>query len=128
MKKNNNLSNTKKIKIVAIVLSIALLIVNIFLYMKMKYNFSEIGNNYDSLENASLLFSGLFKFGLLAYGLLLIPLVWVEYFLITTILKSYKKYFGLKKWILTILLSILSIVILIFFIKVIIIIFSVLFI
>lgn len=116
MKKN--LKGNKKLKNITIILSIILVILDICLYVKMKSTWSDIGVNYAQYENTSLLIAGLFRYGTLIWGILSIAIVWIEYFLVKLFMNIYNKFYGLKKIILSIMISVIIITIFIFFIRI----------
>ena len=104
---------SKKIfKSITIALTIAIVILDIILFVNMK-------QAYD-LEK---IFTTVFDFAIFIYGLLLLPILWVQYFLILGSVKVYNKYSGIKKWIFTSLLAIIEIVLLVVEIRIISIIF-----
>ena len=106
------------LKNIAILLSILIVIIDILLYIKMGITWDKIGESSDQYESASLLLVAFFRYGILVWGILLIPLVWLEYFLITLLIKSYIKFEKFKRIFLSVmLLSAISIV-LVFCIKV----------
>ena len=112
----NNLKSRKVLKTITIILSIILLLLDICVYIKMKATWSELGSNNHQYENASLLIVGLFRYGVLIWGILLIPMVWLEYFLIKLFMKIYNNFHGLKRLILSfttlaIILTILALII-----------------
>jgi len=83
---------------ITIAFTIAIIILDILLFVDMKQAY-----------NASKLISTVFEFGTFIYGLILLPIVWIQYFLILCIIKVYNKYSGFKKWLLTELLAIIEI-------------------
>ena len=97
----NNLKNRKVLKKIIIILSIIVLLLNICVYIKMKTTWSELSSNNHQYENASLLIVGLFRYGVLIWGLLLIPMVWLEYFLIKLFMKICNCFDGFKRLILS---------------------------
>ncbi len=111
------LKNKKVLKRITIVLSIILILLDIYLYMKMKFTWLEIGSTHHQYENASLIIGGLFRFGLLIWGILLIPVVWLEYLLINLLMKIYRKFDSLKRILLYLITLIVIILLLILFIK-----------
>ena len=101
-------------KRIAIILSIILLILNICLYIKMKSSWSELSSNQNSsYESAGLILEGVLRYGALLVGVLLIPKVWLEYFLINLFMKLYNDFDGLKR--LFLCLITLVIILIIFF-------------
>ena len=109
------MKNKKLLKNIAIIISVILLILDICLYIKMKYTWSEIGSNHYQYENASLIITGLFRYGALMWGILLILLVWLEYFLIKLFIKIYNNFNGFRKIFLCLItLAIISIIFLFF--------------
>lgn len=108
----------KKLKNITIILSIILVILDICLYVKMKSTWLDIGVNHAQYENASLLIAGLFRYGTLIWGILSITIVWIEYFLVKLFMNIYNKFYGLKKIILSIMISVIIITIFIFFIRI----------
>ena len=109
----------KKIKRIAIILSIILILLNIFLYINMKSTWPEISSTHHQYESVSLIIVGLFRFGLLIWGILLIPIVWLEYLLINILMKIYSEFSGLKRILLFLITVIVIIILLILFIKII---------
>ena len=91
------MKNKKVLKSIAIILSIILVPLDICLYMKMQSTWSEIVSNQEPYENASLAIVGFFRWGMLIGGILLIPMVWLEYLLINLLIKIYNKFDGLKR-------------------------------
>ena len=83
---------------ITIILSIAIVILNIVLFVNTK-------QAYDELK----LFSTVFNFATFIWGFILLPIVWIQYFLILAIMKVYNKYLGFKKWMFTSLLTIIEI-------------------
>lgn len=114
------LKNKKVLKRITIVLSIILILLDIYLYMKMKFTWLEIGSTHHQYENASLIIEGLFRFGLLIWGILLIPVVWLEYLLTNLFIKFYNKYDGIKKILLCLISLFLMLPLFILFIRIII--------
>ena len=92
---------------ITIVFTIVITILDIVLFVDMK-------QSYDALK----LISVAFEFAAFVYGLLLLPLVWIQYFLILGIAKVYNKYIGFKKCFLTSLLAVIGLGILIIEIKI----------
>lgn len=111
------MKNKKILKKIAIILSIILLLIDIFLYVKMKATWSEIGSDNHQYENASLIISGLFRYGTLIWGILLIPIVWIEYFLTNLLIKIYNKFDNLKRIFLCLIILVVLVTILVFFIR-----------
>lgn len=93
---------------ITIVLTIAIVILDIILFINMKQAYE--------LEK---LFTTVFDFAIFIYGLLLLPILWVQYIFILWIMKVYNKNSGIKKWIFTSLLSIIEIVLLVVEIRII---------
>lgn len=112
------MKNKKILKRIAIFLSILILLIDICLYIKMNTTWSEIGSNHHQYANASLIIVGLFRYGTLIWGLLLIPLVWLEYFLTTLLMKIYSKFENFKRLFLCLIIVIVTSIILVFFIKI----------
>lgn len=83
----------------------------------MKVTWSEIGFNHDQYENASLIMVGLFRYGTLIWGILLIAIVWLEYFLIILLMKIYRKYEDFKRVFLCLIILIIATIILVFLIQ-----------
>lgn len=111
------MKNKKILKIIAVILSILLLLIDICLYMKMKNTWSEIVSNNYQYENASLIMVVLFRYGILICGVLLIPIVWLEYFLIMLLTKIYNKFVKVKRLFLCLIILIVILEILVFFIR-----------
>ena len=112
------MKNKKILKRIAAFLSILILLIDICLYIKMNTTWSEIGSNHHQYENASLIIVGLFRYGTLIWGLLLIPLVWLEYFLFTLLMKVYSKFENFERLFLCLIIVIVTSTILVFFIKI----------
>ena len=112
------MKNNKILKNIAIIISVILLISDICLYIKMKYTWSEIGSNHHQYENASLIITGLFRYGALMWGILLILLVWLEYFLIKLFIKIYNNCNGFKKNFLCLITLVIISMIFLFFISI----------
>lgn len=111
------MKNKKVLKRIAIILSIILLLIDICLYIKMKSNWLEIGANHHQYENASLIIAGLFRYAMLIWGILLIPIAWLEYFLTNFLMKIYNKFEGLKRLFLCLITLVVMATILVFFIR-----------
>lgn len=109
--------NKRFLKRIAIILSILLLLLNICLYIKMKSTYSEICIDNHQYENASLIIVALFRFGTLIWGILLIPIIWLEYFLTNLLIKIYNKFDGLKRKFLCLITLVVIVTILVFFIR-----------
>ena len=112
------MKSKKVLRRIAIILSIIILIIDIYLYIKMKFNWSEIGSNHHQYENASLIISALFRYGLLIWGILLILIVWLEYLLINLLIKMYNKFNGLKRLFLCLITLVVTATILILFMRI----------
>ena len=110
--------NKKVLRIIAIILSILILIMDVFLYLKMEFTWSEIGSNHHQYESASLIIEALFRYGTLIWGILLIPLVWIEYLLINLGIKIYNKWNGLKRVFLSLIILFAIVAILILFMRI----------
>ena len=108
------MKNKKVLKRISIILSIILVLLDIWLYIKMQSTWSEIGSNHHPYENL-----GLFRWGVLIWGILLIPMAWLEYLLINLFMKIYNKFEGLKRLFLCLITFVVIVVILILFIKII---------
>lgn len=113
------LKNKNLLKRIAIILSIILLLLNIFLYVKMRFTWSELDSTNEQYQSINLLVEGLFRFAILIWGILLIPMVWLEYFLIKLLIKIYNKFDGFKRILLCLIILVLIAIILDFFIRVI---------
>lgn len=64
------------------------------------------------------MFAGLFQYGSFFLGIFLIPIVWLEYWLITIFCHVYQKYLGFKKNFLATLIAILILVLFVLFIRI----------
>ena len=113
------MKSKKVLRRIAIILSIIILIIDIYLYIKMNFNWSELGYNHHQYETASLIIGALFRFGTLIWGILLIPIVWLEYLLINLFIKIYNKFNGLKKLFLCLITLVVIATILILFVRII---------
>ena len=113
------LKNKNLLKRIAIILSIILLLLNIFLYVKMRFTWSELDSTNEQYQSINLLVEGIFRFAILIWGILLIPMVWLEYFLIKLLMKIYNKFDGFKRILLCLITLVLLTIILDFFIRVI---------
>lgn len=113
------MKNKKIIKTSAIILSILVLLVDLILYIKLKSTSSMPIQAKDSYEILGLLISGMLQFGALIYGFGLLLIVWIEYFLISFIIKLCNKLQGVKKFFSVLVLSIISAILLIIFIRII---------
>lgn len=113
------MKNKKIIKTSAIILSIFVLLVDLILYIKLKSTSSMSIQAKDSYEILGLLISGMLQFGALIYGFGLLLIVWIEYFLISFIIKLCNKLQGVKKFFSVLVLSIISAILLIIFIRII---------
>lgn len=111
------MKNKKILKRISIILSILLLLIDICLYIKMKATWSEIGSKHHQYENASLIIVGAFRYGILIWGILLIPIVWLEYFFTNLLIKIYNKYDDLKRLFLCLITLVVLVTILAFFIR-----------
>ena len=83
------MKNKKILKRIAIILSIIILLIDICIYIKLKYTFIDIGSSHHQYENVSLIIVWFIRYAALIYGILLIPIVWLEYFLIKLVMKIY---------------------------------------
>lgn len=100
----------KKIfKKIAIIFSIIILIIDIIIFFKM--------NLYKSIDINSLIWT-LLHFSTLIYGMILIPIVWIEYCFIILLINVYNKFNNLKRILLLILVSILIFILLIILLKI----------
>lgn len=112
------MKNKKALRIIAIILSIIILIIDIFLYTKMKFTWSEIESIYNQYEKASSIIEALFIYGALMWGILLIPMVWLEYLLINLFIKIYNKFNNLKRLFFCLITLVMMATILILFIRI----------
>ena len=87
----------KVMKYGAIVLSIAFLVLEVYLWIRMQNTWDDLILSQSSYESAGLMFAGLFQYGSFFLGIFLIPIVWLEYWLITIFCHVYQKYLGFKK-------------------------------
>ena len=85
----------KVMKYGAIVLSIAFLVLEVYLWIRMQNTWDDLILSQSSYESAGLMFAGLFQYGSFFLGIFLIPIVWLEYWLITIFCHVYQKYLGL---------------------------------
>lgn len=108
----------KVMKYGAIVLSIAFLVLEVYLWIRMQNTWDDLILSQSSYESAGLMFAGLFQYGSFFLGIFLIPIVWLEYWLITIFCHVYQKYLGLKKFFLATLIAILIFVLLVLFIRI----------
>lgn len=108
----------KVMKYGAIVLSIAFLVLEVYLWIRMQNTWDDLILSQSSYESAGLMFAGLFQYGSFFLGIFLIPIVWLEYWLITIFCHVYQKYLGLKKFFLATLIAILILVLLVLFIRI----------
>ena len=108
----------KVIKYGAIVLSIAFLVLEVYLWIRMQNTWDDLILSQSSYESAGLMFAGLFQYGSFFLGIFLIPIVWLEYWLITIFCHVYQKYLGFKKIFLATLIAILILVLLVLFIRI----------
>ena len=108
----------KVMKYGAIVLSIAFLVLEVYLWIRMQNTWDDLILSQSSYESARLMFAGLFQYGSFFLGIFLIPIVWLEYWLITIFCHVYQKYLGLKKFFLATLIAILIFVLLVLFIRI----------
>lgn len=108
----------KVIKYGAIVLSIAFLVLEVYLWIRMQNTWDDLILSQSSYESAGLMFAGLFQYGSFFLGIFLIPIVWLEYWLITIFCHVYQKYLGFKKNFLATLIAILILVLLVLFIRI----------
>lgn len=112
----------KILKKIAIIVSLLVLLLDVYLYISMTTAWSEI-----DLGNYSLFLVGLFKYGLLIWGILLIPLIWIEYLLCNLVIYLYYKFEGLKKLFVCLIPTIAIVIVLIIFIRIFIGIFQILY-
>lgn len=110
--------NKKILKRIVIILTIIILIIDICLYIKMKFDLSEIGSNHHQYENAGLIIGALFRYAALIWGILLIPILWLEYLLINLLIKMYNKFKDWKRVVLCSITLIVITIILILFIRI----------
>lgn len=108
----------KVMKRCAIVLSIAFLVLEVYLWIRMQNTWDDLILSQSSYESAGLMFAGLFQYGSFFLGIFLIPIVWLEYWLITIFCHVYQKYLGFKKIFLATLIAILILVLLVLFIRI----------
>lgn len=108
----------KVMKHCAIVLSIAFLVLEVYLWIRMQNTWDDLILSQSSYESAGLMFVGLFQYGSFFLGIFLIPIVWLEYWLITIFCHVYQKYLGFKKIFLATLIAILILVLLVLFIRI----------
>lgn len=108
----------KVMKYGAIVLTIAFLVLEVYLWIRMQNTWDDLILSQSSYESAGLMFAGLFQYGSFFLGIFLIPIVWLEYWLITIFCHVYQKYLGLKKFFLATLIAILILVLLVLFIRI----------
>lgn len=108
----------KVMKRCAIVLSIAFLVLEVYLWIRMQNTWDDLILSQSSYESAGLMFAGLFQYGSFFLGIFLIPIVWLEYWLITIFCYVYQKYLGFKKIFLATLIAILILVLLVLFIRI----------
>lgn len=108
----------KVMKRCAIVLSIAFLVLEAYLWIRMQNTWDDLILSQSSYESAGLMFAGLFQYGSFFLGIFLIPIVWLEYWLITIFCHVYQKYLGFKKIFLATLIAILILVLLVLFIRI----------
>lgn len=120
------MKNKKLLKSCAIILSIFVLLINLILYIKLKSTSLMAMKSSDSYVILGSLISSMFNFGALIYGFCLILIIWIEYFLIKLIIKLLYKLQGIKKLVLVLILSIISVVLLWLFIRIMIFIFTLL--
>ena len=108
----------KVMKRCAIVLSIAFLVLEVYLWIRMQNTWDDLILSQSSYESAGLMFAGLFQYGSFFLGIFLIPIVWLEYWLITIFCYVYQKYLGFKKIFLATLIAILILVLFVLFIRI----------
>lgn len=108
----------KVMKYGAIVLSIAFLVLEVYLWIRIQNTWDDLILSQSSYESAGLMFAGLFQYGSFFLGIFLIPIVWLEYWLITIFCHVYQKYLGFKKIFLATLIAILILVLLVLFIRI----------
>lgn len=108
----------KVMKRCAIVLSIAFLVLEVYLWIRMQNTWDDLILSQSSYESVGLIFAGLFQYGSFFLGIFLIPIVWLEYWLITIFCHVYQKYLGFKKIFLATLIAILILVLLVLFIRI----------
>lgn len=108
----------KVMKYGAIVLSIVFLVLEVYLWIRMQNTWDDLILSQSSYESAGLMFAGLFQYGSFFLGIFLIPIVWLEYWLITIFCHVYQKYLGFKKIFLATLIAILILVLLVLFIRI----------
>ena len=108
----------KVMKCCAIVLSIAFLVLEVYLWIRMQNTWDDLILSQSSYESAGLMFAGIFQYGSFFLGIFLIPIVWLEYWLITIFCHVYQKYLGFKKIFLATLIAILILVLLVLFIRI----------
>ena len=113
----NSMKCKKTLRKVAIILSIILLLLNICLYVKMKFTWDAIPSASNQHDSMNLLFQGIFSWAVLVYGIILIPVVWIEYLLLVLVIKIYHKFDGIIGACLCLLISIIFILIFIFFVR-----------
>jgi len=78
---------------IAIVLTVLAIILNIVLCIN-------LSSTMKSLSDVDSLITMLFEFGNLVFGLTLVPIIWIQFFLIWAGIKVYNKFSGFNKWLL----------------------------
>ena len=112
------MKNKKLLKTISIILTMGIILVDIWLFIKTRNNWGKIGTDYDQYENLGIILGSLFEFGILIWGILLIPIIWLQYFLINLLINIYNKSNNTLKYLLCLIILIAIITILIFFIKI----------
>ena len=82
---------------------------DICLYIKLQQTKSDLIESKDSYESLGLLILMSFRFGFVVYGVGAILIVWVEYFLIKSIIYLHNKLSGIKRVLSILVISIIAI-------------------
>ena len=87
---------------VAIIFTILAVIFNVVLFIN-------LAKTLQSLSDAEGLITMFFEYGNVVFGLSLIPIIWILYFLVWAGIKVYNKFIGFNKWLLLSLIMVLGV-------------------
>ena len=99
----------KILKISLIIFSILIFIIDLIIFFK---------SNIFQIYNINSLIWALFHFSTLIYGIILIPIIWLEYYFISLSINIYYKFNGLKQILLLSFMLILIVILLIILIRI----------
>ena len=101
------MKNKKIFRNIIIVISIIVVLINIGLYIKLNNSYDAILNVENSLDRAGGLIGVAIYWGTFIWGIILLAIIWIQYFLILLTIKVFNKFSGIKKWLLSSLLGLI---------------------